>query len=623
MARRGRDSGRPFAAEEAVYGIGDVAYRPPTPVAPVAATNIDAIRAAINQSLTSAGFTPPPVPTGYQPAAAPAPAPAPVVEPNYLTDYAFTPNMVVDKSNTQGMVVNRKVGPDGGAPMISAPISTNPAVAYNPGQPTSDVGKAVGNLADPFVAPVPVPAMPRVRGVDPAALAAVAARAAIAPPPAAPVQALEYDYSGGAGDFSQAARGFRHGGAVMLRGVFPDDTPAFAEGGLVDAAEQVRGAGRFGDDYLVHIQPEEFAELQQMYGEPTINPETGLPEFFLGIKLGKVGKFLKAAVRVGATIAGAAVGGPAGAALGAGLSTKLTGGSWKEALGSAALSGIGTFAMAPSAGLLGKGTVLSNALAGTGVGNALGAQAAAPLTTSIAQGAAPSISQAAHGGSAFAQAAARGAAMNAAGVVNPVAPSLVSSGLSAAASALAKPGSLALIGGAGLLSAAAPSAPKSDVFTSGIGGTSDYTLNVGPYDRGPVTFPVDLANYGRSGGEYQFFSAVNPNPVITQVPVPVAPKKKKAAGGPISGLGGFADGGAAGYIDAPGGGQDDRETILVSGGEYVVDADVVSALGDGNNAEGAARLDRMRENIRRQKRRAPVTKIPPKAKAPEAYMRAS
>lgn len=78
---------------------------------------------------------------------------------------------------------------------------------------------------------------------------------------------------------------------------------------------------------------------------------------------------------------------------------------------------------------------------------------------------------------------------------------------------------------------------------------------------------------------------------------------------------------AAGMLRGPGGGQDDTVPVKASHGEYVMDADTVSALGDGNTEAGAKKLDQMRQNIRAHKRSAPVTKIPPKAKAPEKYMK--
>jgi len=75
------------------------------------------------------------------------------------------------------------------------------------------------------------------------------------------------------------------------------------------------------------------------------------------------------------------------------------------------------------------------------------------------------------------------------------------------------------------------------------------------------------------------------------------------------------------YVQGAGGGQDDLIEARLADGEYVFDADIVAALGDGSNAEGARRLNEMREAIRAHKRSAPNDKIPPKAKSPLAYLR--
>lgn len=75
------------------------------------------------------------------------------------------------------------------------------------------------------------------------------------------------------------------------------------------------------------------------------------------------------------------------------------------------------------------------------------------------------------------------------------------------------------------------------------------------------------------------------------------------------------------YVQGAGGGQDDLIDAKLADGEYVFDADIVAALGDGSNAEGARRLDKMREAIRKHKRGAPNDKIPPKAKSPLAYFK--
>ncbi len=77
---------------------------------------------------------------------------------------------------------------------------------------------------------------------------------------------------------------------------------------------------------------------------------------------------------------------------------------------------------------------------------------------------------------------------------------------------------------------------------------------------------------------------------------------------------------AHGYLDGDTGGQDDTVPAKLSHGEYVFDADTVSSLGDGNNAAGAKKLDEFRMKLRKHKRAAPATKIPPKSRNPEDYM---
>lgn len=85
---------------------------------------------------------------------------------------------------------------------------------------------------------------------------------------------------------------------------------------------------------------------------------------------------------------------------------------------------------------------------------------------------------------------------------------------------------------------------------------------------------------------------------------------------------GFAGGGLAalGYLAGGSTGQADDVNANLSHGEYVFDADVVAALGDGNSEAGARKLDEMRERIRRHKRSAPANKIPPQAKDPMKYL---
>jgi hypothetical protein len=58
----------------------------------------------------------------------------------------------------------------------------------------------------------------------------------------------------------------------------------FKKGGIASLpamAERVQDAGRRGDTMLAHITPEEAGILQLLGGSGTINPETGLPEYFV------------------------------------------------------------------------------------------------------------------------------------------------------------------------------------------------------------------------------------------------------------------------------------------------------------------------------------------------------
>jgi hypothetical protein len=134
-----------------------------------------------------------------------------------------------------------------------------------------------------------------------------------------------------------------------------------ASGGLADVGQYLAAQGRYGDTMLAHITPEEAALLKRRGGSGTINPVTGLPEFFLKKLFGAVKSVVKGVVnvvkdvlkspvgRVLGTIALAAVLGPAGVGLSMGTAaglagagtTLMAGGSIKEALISGALGYVG------------------------------------------------------------------------------------------------------------------------------------------------------------------------------------------------------------------------------------------------------------------------------------------
>lgn len=84
--------------------------------------------------------------------------------------------------------------------------------------------------------------------------------------------------------------------------------------------------------------------------------------------------------------------------------------------------------------------------------------------------------------------------------------------------------------------------------------------------------------------------------------------------------GGATRGAHVGPVAGKGGGQDDLIPARLADGEYVFDADVVSALGDGSNKEGARKLDDFRQKLREHKRSASNSTIPPKAKSINSYL---
>jgi hypothetical protein len=139
----------------------------------------------------------------------------------------------------------------------------------------------------------------------------------------------------------------------------------FARGGIASLNPMARGmaeAGRYGDTMLAHISPVEAQILRRYGGSGTINPVTGMPEFFLKKMFKKLGKAVKkfanttigkivigtalfmvagpaAASMLGASAGGAAAAGISGFVSGAGTSL-LAGGNLKDSLKAGAIGGI-------------------------------------------------------------------------------------------------------------------------------------------------------------------------------------------------------------------------------------------------------------------------------------------
>lgn len=427
----------------------------------------------------------------------------------------------------------------------------------------------------------------------------------------------------------------------------------YAKGGLVDEAHSIKEAGRGGDSVVVHINRDELEQLRQEWGEPTINPETGMPEFFLG----GLGKLLKKVGKVALPIAGIAanfipgIGPLASAAIGAatgaggsllnggGLKGALTGGLMGALPG--ALKGIGGVAPAAAttaagAGAGTAGTAMSNAAqtALKAVPAAAGS-AASPLALS------PLLSTPITSATQIAPtlAAAQGvtpAATTAAPAVTTVAPTAPAArpnfwnrnfspfGLNTgipnkfAVPALGL-GAIALAGG--FKSPKEDPAQSADQFFG-----QSVNKSSGP---GAAASPRPLAvnnrpteDYARAGymPEYQYYGMAKGGEVPPMAARPPAkrgkrpPAKKPSAPPAAPSL----------AVQGPGDGRDDQIDAKLSDGEYVMDAETVSMLGNGSNQAGAKALDGLRVNLRKHKgSKLAKGKISPNAKQPGAYMKGS
>jgi hypothetical protein len=173
----------------------------------------------------------------------------------------------------------------------------------------------------------------------------------------------------------------------------PAGVQAFAQGGIAELkpiAKAIADYGRNGDTMLAHITPAEARMLRRRGGSGTINPDTGLPEFFLkglfkgiGKALSSIGKAVKkfASSTVGRIVTTVALGfflGPAAASMmgvssvagvaavsgfvgGAG-STLLAGGNIKDALKAGAIGGLTAGA---GAGVMGGADAFASGSAST------------------------------------------------------------------------------------------------------------------------------------------------------------------------------------------------------------------------------------------------------------------
>jgi len=206
-----------------------------------------------------------------------------------------------------------------------------------------------------------------------------------------------------------------------------NDLPQTGIAQVKHVADQLAQFGRHEDEYMIHaaegetvipmevfrknpiLQERIFQQMRDMGIEPeryvvgnelnSLNPVTGQPEFFLKKLFGKLKKFVKKAVTVVLPIVGAAFFGPLGAAAGSGIATLINGGNIKDALKSAAISGLtagvmngvsggmsaagegGSFFQGFKAGAVGEGAFTRTIGEAAAAGGAQAAEAAAAASS--------------------------------------------------------------------------------------------------------------------------------------------------------------------------------------------------------------------------------------------------
>ena len=83
----------------------------------------------------------------------------------------------------------------------------------------------------------------------------------------------------------------------------------------------------------------------------------------------------------------------------------------------------------------------------------------------------------------------------------------------------------------------------------------------------------------------------------------------------------YSEGGAGTtYIQGRGDGTSDQIPAMVANSEFVLPADVVSALGNGSSDSGADILDQFIRTIREHKHSNPSDELPPESKGPLEYL---
>ncbi|MCP4264862.1 MAG: hypothetical protein GY777_04680 [Candidatus Brocadiaceae bacterium] len=413
-------------------------------------------------------------------------------------------------------------------------------------------------------------------------------------------------------------------------------------------AEMIRQQGEGEDTVLAHINPVE-AEMLRVMNGGKINPVTGLPQFGL---LSNPKKWFKSVVGPAAGVVLGnmllpGIGGVIGGAMGGGLGSMVRG---RNDMGQAMLRGGAMGAMVPTAaslagsaigaeGLGGLGATLSNYGAQNAIlpsiglgslGNSIGSASAAgevPVSEIVAKEAAETATKE--------------------GVKQAAEKSFTDMLVDNSKNFFSKPENLmtaAVLGGS-LMNRPKPPKDKSPEELAADRKRYEMALMLTPEEQAAKE-AADLAaeqsrrriarnkflpeerfnieplhvktnspeDYKRTGRWLEYYN--NPqfsgSPIMMKEGGEVKPKisyEIEQFSYP-SGLG-F-------YVSGETKGQDDKIPAMLSDGEYVIPADTVAHLGDGNNNAGAKKLDEMIKKIRGSK--GMKNALPPKAKSLTTYL---
>ena len=462
----------------------------------------------------------------------------------------------------------------------------------------------------------------------------------------------------------------------------------FREGGVVDInsrdlprlADLIARYGRNGDTELAHINPIEAHILKSLGGSGTINPVTGLPEYFFrgvrnfiknpGKTINKSFRNPRAIMRTAADIASTAAaiyGGPAGGAIGGGLRAVVR----KENPLIGALKGAGYGTAAPmAANLAGQGL---SALGANGLGSSLQNYATSNMGSWFGN-----MAQAGEGVRGLGSSLGLGNSSFASNVASYSPYSVLAQGMGRG-------------GGQGL---GVSSGDYAENYYNYMLDRQKKQDNMGFTDKlqDYLTEPKNLLTLGTVAAQYagrqkpkspekiaeeerryrnasrKTIAEIEADEALETARSDLKKKKKNKrleedinnmghvnrrvvspeefartgrwleytddVGNPVRMKGGglmhspyaylmeerYYPRSSDGYLDGDTGGQDDLIDARLSDGEYVLDASTVSDLGDGNNSAGARKLDNFRRNIREHKRGGKVT-LPPRAKSLESYLR--